>query len=107
MKLEEINSKLQLLDFPYYKAKVTNNFCNGVYIVLSLDDPKKWAFGYIENSRYLKAFIFPNGSRNETEKDSYSLSITSNNTKIKMLQANNKTGEKILEHTLKQLEKLK
>lgn len=100
---DELNKKLS---FPYMKIAVQRSLSDHVYIVIGLEKPVNWANGYIENSRYIKAFIFCNSERWEDEESTYSFDIATNATKIKVIQKKNLTGEQVLAHVLKQLEKL-
>lgn len=107
MNLENITKELnEKLNFPYLSITKESRFTDHVYIIIGLQKAELWAHGYIENSEYVKAFIFCNNEQREREGSLYGFEVASNTTGIKLLQRKKLTGEKILAHVLKQAEKL-
>lgn len=46
---------------PYVKVWENDNICSSVQIVMSLDSPETWKNNIMENSRYAKISITPEG----------------------------------------------
>lgn len=111
MKLQTITTGLNTLfyNLPEVKIVKQNNLTDSIYIMISLDKRGTWANGILENSRYIKAFIFRDDSQYLPENDNtrYSFEVVSNRTGIKLLQRKGLTGEQVYNHVIKQLNKLK
>lgn len=49
------------INLPYVRVVENDNICSSVLVVLSLDSPETWKNNILENSRYAKIRISPDG----------------------------------------------
>lgn len=113
MKLQKIAEELNKnFNFPYQVIEKNNGFTDSVYICISLDRRENWGNGILENSRYLKTFIFCDKEDRETKNSTYKFygtRVTKDKNEaiyLTLRSCKNKSGDEIYKHVTNQLKKL-